>query len=227
MDNPYILDPKVGQDVELNLRKLEKKFSSVQRRLMRDLRTSNIPIEELQDFVVTSSSFVTKERELPLLETTRLQVFMQELKPYSNALNPCLLEDITDEYGDQQTKEDMKEFKVVLTTFRRETKLKHFVGMYNTTHSPEFKELEVIFEDSWKERTLEDLEHFRHHLSRKSLVLKMVRIGSLIVVFLVPLNTLMSLEKFEDYLQSRGVLQVKVDGEMFANLQVSIKPFLS
>ena len=224
MVDHYVLDPKVGHEVELNLRKLEKKFSGVQRQLMTDLRTSKISIEELQDFVVTSSSFVTKEREVvtsPLLETTRLPVFMQELKPYSNVLNPCLLEDITDEYGDQQTKKGMNEFKKELATFRRQTKLKDFVGVYKTTHSPEFKELDMIFEDSWKERTLEDLERFRHQLSRKSLVLKMVRVGSLIAVFLVPLDMLTSLIKFESYLRNQGVLQVKVDGELLTNLQVS------
>lgn len=219
-----MLDPKVEHDVELSMRRLEKKFSGVQRQLLRDLRTNNVPIEDLQDFVVTSSSFVTKNREAatsPLLEATRLPVFMQELKPYSSALNPCLLEDITDEFGNQQTKEHMKEFKIELSSFRRRTKLKDFVGTYKTMDSPEFKELEVIFEDSWKEKTLEDLEHFRHHLSRKSLILKMVKVASIIVCFLIPSELQISLEKFEDYLQSQGVLQVKLDGQPLYYIQVS------
>ena len=222
--DPFVLDPNVEQDIELSMRKLEKKFSGVQRRLLRDLRASNTPIEDLQDFVVTSSSFVTKDGEAatsPLFETTRLPIFMQELKPYSNALNPSLLEDITDEFGDQQTQEGMKQFKEELASFRRGTKLKDFIGTYKTTNSPEFKELEVIFKDSWKERTLEDLEHFRHHLSRKSLVLKMVRVGSIIVVFLMPTKMPISLEKFGDYLRSQGVLQVKVDGIILYKIQVS------
>ena len=76
-----------------------------------------------------------------------------------------------------------------------------------------YKELEIKLGDGWREKTLEDLENLQCRMSLQSRVLKMIREGSLIVTYLVPISSDLPIRGLISYLQEQCVLLITMDKE--------------
>ena len=198
----------VNEAIRESLRELDRHFSRVQMQL---INTAGVTLRDLQSCISTLASFSGDPTQL--LRSSSIQEFFHSLKQHCNALCPDILEDLIEQVGDEEAKREMREFKLKCEAFRRETKLKDMIGNYEgpTSVPLNYIELEIKLGDGWREKTLEDLENLQCRISFQSRVLKMIREGSLIVTYLVPISLDLIIEDLISFLQELDVLQITMD----------------
>ena len=192
-------------------RRLERKFASVQRRLM---NSNGVTLRGLTQCVATLPSF---RSEAPtLLKATSVEEFFHELKNYCTTLNPDILEDLVEELGDEETKERLGDFTREYEDLNQ-MKLCDLIGNFEDSECmpPGHKELKLKLGDNWHEKTLADLKRLKEQISLKHWFLKFITGGSITVTYLVPNSeTLHLLQNLEDFCQSQDVLSISMGGKL-------------
>ena len=93
------------------------------------------------------------------------------LSTYWNFLNYFLLEQVVCEFGDQNLKDSMEDYKSKLYVFRCTTLLRDFAkySVKISTHLTEekFNLLAAKLNQNWEECTLEDLENLKGKITHK------------------------------------------------------------
>ncbi len=206
-------ESQLKRDVKESLRMLDRLFSGVQRQLMKAAR---VTLDELKSCISTLPSFRSKSPAL-LLRSVSINEFFHVLKEYCNAQSPDILEDLVEELGDKDTKRKWGDFKQEYREFQQRTKLKDLIGTFRgpETMPPDYKELRMKLGDSWREKTLEDLENLRYQKSLRAWLLKMIEDGSVTVVYFVPSHEIHhQLSDLGGYLHSHDVIRITVDKQV-------------
>ena len=92
---------------------------------------------------------------------------MFNMKEYCCALNPDILEGLIEVLGDAETKSMMimREYNKDLHDFQCKTKLKYFVGNYEGSTPPEYKDVQLR---QLEERILVDVKLIKSQISQQS-----------------------------------------------------------
>jgi hypothetical protein len=213
--------PDVG--ISQSMRILEIQLSRIQMQFFTP--ETGIMLQQLQSCLSTLPSFRTDEPQaLSLLGASSVTEFSHNLKPYYDALNPDILEDLIEVLGDVGTKSMMSMYIRALQRFQHRTKLKDFIGNYEGPIPPEYKKVQIKLGDNWREKTLADAKEMKCQISRGLMLVKMVSEDSVCVTFMIPQGEELELDiHLKSYLQSQGVLQISVCGICIFNCEGKFK----
>ena len=207
-------------DISQSIKSLQTRFIHIQNRFLQsDAAGTGVTLQQLQTCISTLPAFSTDTPQA-LLEVGSILHFAHNLKQYCCALDPDILESLIEVLGDTETKSMMNVYSRALHNFLCKTKLKDFIGNYAGPTPPdvEYKEVQIKFGDSWREKTLADVKQMKSQISRRSWFLKMVSIGSVHVIFMIPQVEDLELDvHLRIHLQSQGVLQIFVCGVCIFN----------
>ena len=92
------------------------------------------------------------------------------ISPYWNALHPTLLSHLVKNLADEKLKRRMKEYTDDLCEFRSHTRLGDLIEKWAGGVPPGFDEFCIKLGEEWREKTVEDFEQFRIHLSRQKCI---------------------------------------------------------
>ena len=222
MSLPYIIIIVAGPQNELvehGLIDLSKQFKCVHSNLIEVIIRNDLSVKVLKTSLMKLPPSVRERNKelmddgVKLMEASTVEVFMFHLNKYLHFLDPCLLQQIVEDHGDDKTKQLMVEYNEHLTSFRHETKLCDFIGICDGDTPAGYKELEIGLDDVWRDKTLEDFERMRSVLSRQYWLFKKVRPGSIVVVYSIPESEHIELTGLKEFLISQSVLWIKDDKE--------------
>ena len=200
-------------EVKRNIRKMEKMFKELKKRVIRLLQEMSISADDVvYELTELPASDVPEHESLFKEHLPELQKYKENrplfsyLNCYWNYLSPQLLYHLVGEFLNGTNAEDeMQLYDKSLIEFRVQTLLKLFCETEQEhVESPEgFSKIVVKFErDISKDPTLQNVEEFRlkyakrHKLRNFALMLNTkVAFGSFIVTFLVPNSVVERLKK--------------------------------
>ena len=114
------------------------------------------------------------------------------VSPYWNTLHPTLLAHLVKKLADEKLESRMKKYVDDLCKFRICTRLGDFIEKWAGGIPPGLDEFTMELGEQWRERTVEDFEQFRIHLSRQQCIeghmtyMKKVMPGSIFVDLALP-----------------------------------------
>ncbi len=208
------------------LQLMEKDYLIVAMTTMDTLRHNKIPPSFIQYHILNLPLQTIKPKYKKLIETRELlasetssirQLFIN-FSPYCDFLNPDLLEQIVERFGDETSSIFITIYLKKLREFRRRTVLGDMTGAWVALTPPGYVELVLEMDSKWKNKTLEQLESFRSHPSRLQWFLKTVRREGLEVVFSVPQGMWLYQEDLIN-LQKHDILVVKEGGRDIVDLK--------
>ena len=151
------------------------------------------------------------------------------LSQYWNFLSYSLLEQVVCDYGDEDLKTDMEDYKKELKQFRCRTRLCDFaeysIKINENLSEQNLKRFTIKLGQSWDECTLEYLENFSEKISRKfflppfSLVLQDIKPGCISVTWAVPAMIAVSLKEnientdMGEFCKEHGIMAISIDGQ--------------
>lgn len=220
--------PTVSREMSLEeVHSLEEEYRTIGENLTDDLEQKSVSIRDLQIYAANIPHYVRRDFEEPgknqmLDKTTRATDvfhFVGALNECSNFLNPTLLADAVEKFGNEELKLKMRKFKEKSENFQKSTTLEQFVKKCSswTGKYPEgYKEIEMELKADWKEKTFKDIAP-----PKKTWLLFKVYYGSLRVVVAIPDLTHLQEEVVLEFLQLH-VKKVFINGECFLNFESGI-----
>ena len=243
--DPAQLDETSLESIQNEASKLEEQFHSIVKSAFNAIAAQNISV----DMFIAGLANLSLERKalhkdfLEKLcsdisgELTLGKVWVK-LSIYWNFLNYFLLEQVVCEFGNQNLKECMEDYKSKLKVFRSNTCLHEF-AKYSTKISTDltvkdFHLLAMKLKKNWEKCTLEDLENltgkFTHKLfvSPFSLTLKEIKPGCIHVTWAIDIPAVIraSLKEnmentdMREFCKEHGITSITIDGEECKNLAV-------
>ena len=158
-------------NIENEIEELEKEFLNVVDKAAENLE--NVPLSRIKR-CITQLRVSVKYQHKKFLENHLSDIDNAQsvgaifaiLGLYWDFLNCGLLTELVRELGNDETKQLLEQYTEKLRRFRMKTKLGAFIGNWAQSTSPHFVEFETEMGDDWRDRTLEDLNVFRHKLAR-------------------------------------------------------------
>lgn len=202
--------------------RLEEQLSCIQRQLARDTT-----LDELLTCISTTISVADRVYVHLKCCCSTVQDFFSKLKKYCRAICPDILQQLVKDLGDEDTKKEMEKFMQEYIAFRKVTKLKDLVGVYEgPADLPEYyRVLKINLGKSWDEKTLEDLERWRCRNTVLLWLLKSFFVGSLIVTYFVPVDDiplLKHLSEDRNTLDDDDVIQIQIIDEEYIKGKLNI-----
>ena len=161
-------------------------------------------------------------------EPSLLKVWFS-LSQYWNFLSYSLLEQVVCDYGDEDLKIDMEDYKKQLKQFRCATRLcdfaKYSVKIDENLSEQNLKHFTIKLGQSWDECTLEYLENLSEKISQRfflpsfSLVLHDIKPGCINVTWAVPAMIAVSLKEnientdMGEFCKEQGIVAISIDGQ--------------
>ena len=216
--------------------KLQKIFRGIVRRTFSAIKETKVTVDE---FVMNLVNTPVEHREMhknffdmiivELSKEPSLPKVWFSLSQYWNFLNYSLLEQVVFDYGDEDLKTDMEDYKKELKEFRCRTRLcdfaKYSVKINEDLSEQNLKNFTIKLGGSWDECTLEYLENLAEKISQKfflpsfSLVLKDIKLGCISVTWAVPAMIAVSLKEnientdMGEFCKEHGIMAISIDGQ--------------
>lgn len=223
-----------GLSLSDELHLLEKNYTAVAMTVMAALNQNRTPPSLLYHYIFNLPQQILKPKYKTLIENrakhlrdaTSIDELFVNLSPYCDFLNPDLMEQTAERFGDKITSSIVSTYVKRLREFRRRTRIGAIAGRWVAITPPDYVEIGLELDDSWKKKTLEDLEVFRSYPSRTPWFFKRsVNEGRLVVVFSAPKGVWLYQEDVENLTKSKvlsvmegGRCLVKLDKQKEANI---------
>ena len=216
--------------------KLQKIFRGIVGRAFSTIKEKKITVDLLLINLVNAP---IEDREMhkkffdmiymELSKEPRLLKVWLSLSKHWNFLSYSLLEQVVCDYGDEDLKTDMEDYKKQLKQFRCATRLcdfaKYSVKINENLSEQNLKCFTIKLGQSWDECTLEDLENLSEKISQRfflppfSLVLHDINPGCINVTWAVPVMITVSLKEnientdMGEFCKEHGIMAISIDGQ--------------
>ena len=216
--------------------KLQKMFRGIVRRAFSAVRAKKVTVDE---FVTDLVNIPVEHREMhkeffdmiymELSKEPSLVKVLFSLSQYWNFLSYSLLEQVVCDYGDEDLKTDMEDYKKQLKQFRCATRLcdfaKYSVKIDENLSEQNLKRFTIKLGQRWDECTLEYLENLSEKISQRfflpsfSLVLQEIKPGCINVTWAVPAMIAVSLKEnientdMGEFCKEHGIMTISIDGQ--------------
>jgi len=221
--------------IEEEIMQLEARYTNLVHSVLVSFQQAGVSFNDIQAYLME----LPMSRQLQLgnlLQSRALQLsqassiselfFVLSTSPYWNFLNPSLLSNLVEQFGDEQMKQQKNKYLEELRGFRIRTKVDDFMGKWTGTSQPNTQELVVELDEVWGKRNLEQLEQFRirfsHTRSLEDSALPF-KIPSINAVFSLPKSVecrSLHLEDLRKFFLVHQVLRVSLDGDCILDLRV-------
>ena len=215
---------------------MQKIFRGIVRRTFSAIKETKVTVDE---FVMNLVNTPVEHREMhknffdmiivELCKEPSLPKVWFSLSQYWNFLSYSLLEQVVFDYGDEDLKTDMEDYKKELKEFRCRTRLcdfaKYSIKINENLSEQNLKNFTIKLGQSWDECTLENLENLAEKVSQKfflpsfSLVLKDIKPGCISVTWAVPAMIAVSLKEniensdMGEFCKEHGIMAISIDGQ--------------
>ena len=222
-----ILSQKVTP-LEEKIERLDEEYTEIESLVLQTIKLREVPHKTMLEWI----------QVLPMtLKSQFSELLQRNAKALSNACNvdelfiilsPCILELTAsnssvasgEKLGDEKLKRRMKKYTDGLFEFRIHTRLGDLIEKWAGGVPPGFGEFVMELGAKWREKTVEDFEQFRIHLSRQQCIgghmtyMKKVTPGSIFVELALPRSCFpLTLDRdMEKFLEEEDVLGVYVGG---------------
>ena len=217
----------VSISLEEEIEQLDEEYTEIESLTLDTIKQRNVPhktmlkwIQVLPMTLKSQFSELLQRNAKALSNASNVDELFIIISPYWNSLHPTLLAHLVKKLADEKLKCRMKKYTDDLYKFRVRTRLGDFIEKWAGGVPSGFDEFVLELGEEWRERTVEDLEQFRVHLSRQQCIgghmtyMKKVMPGSIFVELVLPqccfpLTFNRDMQKF---LREGGVLGVYVGG---------------
>ena len=185
--------------LEEEIEQLDEEYTEIESLVLETIKQRNIPhktmlkwIQVLPMTLKSQFSELLQRNAKPLCNASSVDELFMIVSPYWNSLHPTLLAHLIKKLADEKLRSRMKKYMDDLCKFRIRTQLGDFIEKWAGGVPPGFDEFVLELGEEWRERTVEDLEQFRIHLSRQQSIgghmtyMKKVMPGSIFVELALP-----------------------------------------
>ena len=212
------MDEDQGLSLTDELQLLEKEYIIVAMTAMSSLNQDKVPPSYIHQHILNLPQQSLKLKYKKLIErkentlstTSSIDQLFLNLSPFCDFLNPDLLEEIIEKFGDKISSTIIDMYIKKVRDFRRRTRLCDISAKWVAVTPPGYVNLTLEMHKDWRNKTLEDLEVFRSHVSRLQWFLKRVDEDGLKVTFSVPEGTWVYQEDLIN-LKRNKILAIKED----------------
>lgn len=221
--------------VVASIKQLDQELYKIERQVFKTIKQEKLPLEEILDWIRfppsalrTQFAEITRVLAKTLTDVSSVDELFFILPPFWNSFNPSLLEHFVNMLEDESLQKRMQGYLDNLCHFRNQTTLGDFLDKWVGDIPPNYREFVMELGESWREKTVEDLEKFRIRVSRQKLfgsghmpIMITTKSSSILVVYALP-QTLFPInfrqKALHDFLRDEDVLKVVVDGECVLDL---------
>ena len=219
--------------LEEEIERLDEEYTEIESLVLEMIKEHNVPhktmlkwIQILPMTLKSQFSELLQRNAKALCNASSVDELFFIVSPYWNSLHPTLLVHLVKKLADEKLKSRMKKYTDDLCKFRVRTQLGDFIEKWAGGVPPGFDEFVLELGEEWREKTVEDLENFRVHLSRQQCIgghmtyMKKVIPGSIFVELALP-HCCFPLSFDEDtqkILSEENVLGIYVGGQCILDL---------
>ena len=235
--------PSPNLTVGDRIKKLQKQFSSLQRRLSSELNansevTPEIVLESLTLLPVELRSEYQKFMvdNLQVLERAdSIRKLFHHLNPLQSFIDYTLLEHLVEELASRRLKKEMAVYVQKVQLFLEQTTVEQLIGRWHSQHEipPHFERLTAMIDADPRMYTLRQVDDLRRRfcseVSLRETVLIFIRLGrrnSFLIIWAVPsilaprLKSVIS--SLTHFFQRENILSVILGGQQLYSIAVSV-----
>ena len=163
----------ISTSLEEEIKQLDEEYTEIESLVLKTLKCRNVPHKTMLEWIqVLPMTLKSQFSELlqrnakALSNASNVDELFMITSPFWNSFHPVLLEHLVNKLADEKLKSRMKKYTDNLHRFRVHTRLGDFIEKWVGDIPQGFDEFAIEFGEEWRERTVEDFERFRTHLSR-------------------------------------------------------------
>ena len=227
-------EPSCGLEVQIE--RLDQQYTEIERLVLETIKARNVPLKEVVNWIrVLPMSLKTQFAELlrqqatVISSATSVDELFSFLSTYSNPLHPDLLQHLVNKLGDQDIRSRMDHYMDDLHHFRTQTTLGDFLDKWVGDIPPGYQEFILELGEEWRNRTVEEFEQFRIHLSRLQSFggghmsfMKKAKSSSILVMLVLPAQLFplnLRQKVVHTFLKDENIMRIMVDGQCVFNLK--------
>jgi hypothetical protein len=219
--------------LEEEIERLDEEYTEIESLVLEMIKKHKIPHKKMLNWIqilpmTLKSQFseLLQRNAKALSNASNVDELFLIVSPYWNSLHPALLVHLIKKLDNKRLNGRMRKYTDDLRKFRIRTQLGDFIEKWAGGIPPGFDEFVLELGEEWRERTVEDLENFRIHLSRQQCIggnmtyMKKVMPGSIFVAFTLPQCCFpLGFDKdTRKFLREENVLGVYVGGQCILEL---------
>ena len=225
-------EAKLIEVTKATIKQLEEKFDDLVSRARKHMVATRVDVQDLLQSITllhgdlkSEHKLFIQEKEEKLRKVESINDVFITANGYWDFLNYSLLQHVIGKHASDEIKKAMQRYSGEITQFRKMTKLRVFSKVHKRKPKKaddEFKKLFSEHKINWSTATLEDVEQIRNDicnelsLSTFSLQLAAVKMGCVVLTWLVPQSLVAHIQKAitlsSQTMRQHHVSQLTVDG---------------